>query len=157
MRGRELLSNPREGLPAAAAHSGSAQAQGRGDAPAWGSDGEEMNDIKISLVKENEIPLTPAEIKKKEHLDLVEVKRLIQDGKPLDGNAIKISFTETLGMRLNYNRAISFAFRVTAFAKRENFPVNATWRKNPKNADHFDVYVYRTEGTGYSGLSFTMK
>ncbi len=31
-------------MPAAADHSGSAEAQGRGDAPAWGSDGEtEMN------------------------------------------------------------------------------------------------------------------
>ena len=28
-------------MPAAADHSGSAQAQGRGDAAAWGSDGEE--------------------------------------------------------------------------------------------------------------------
>ena len=100
----------------------------------------------INLIGQSQIPARQAErfMKRYENPQLIEVKKLIEKGKPLRGRAIEISLEEDEQHRSEANRAISFALKVKAFAKKNNFPVDATWRKIAENPDRYKVYVYRT-------------
>ena len=105
--------------------------------------------MKIEIIKESEIPGTQAErfVKRYEGPDLIAVKKLIEEGKPRPGKAIKveISITETPGRGPEWTKAMSFALKIKAFAKKKGFSVDTTWRKVGDSPERYNVYVYRTE------------